>query len=80
MLPIALGILAVLSIAVIVVVDSSTSSARSSARSGGDKVAFALAEAGINNSMAVLNLPSNNALKQQTLVSCAGDAETLHSR
>jgi hypothetical protein len=79
-LPIALGILAVLSIAVIVVVDSSTSSARSSTRSGGDKVAFALAEAGINNSMAVLNLPSNNALKQQTLVTCAGDAETTWNR
>ena len=34
--------------------------------------AFALAEAGVNNSMAVLNHPTNNALKQPTLVSCAG--------
>ena len=79
-LPVALGILAVLSIAVVVVVDSSSSSARSSTRSGGDKVAFALAEAGVNNSMAVLNLPTNNALKQQTLVSCAGDAESTWNR
>jgi hypothetical protein len=79
-LPIALGILAVLSIAVVVVIESSSSSARSSKRSGGDKVAFALAEAGINNSMAVLNLPSNNALRQQTLVTCAGDPETTWNR
>ena len=68
----AMGMLAVLSIAVVLVVDSSTSNARSSTRSGGDKVAFALAEAGINNAMAVLNLPTNNALKQSTLVACTG--------
>jgi Tfp pilus assembly protein PilX len=79
-LPIALGILAVLSIAVVVVIESSSSSARSSKRSGGDKVAFALAEAGINNSMAVLNLETNNALKQETLVSCTSDAETTWNR
>ncbi len=75
-LPIALGILAVLTISTMVVIDSSSSNARSSTRSKGDKIALALAEAGINNTMAVLNLPTNNALKQSTLVSCAGDPET----
>jgi Tfp pilus assembly protein PilX len=61
-LPIALGILAVLSISVVVVIDSSASNSRASYRSKGDMNAFALAEAGINNAMAVLMKPGTNAL------------------
>jgi hypothetical protein len=61
-LPIALGILAVLSISVFVVIDSSASNSRASYRSKGDMNAFALAEAGINNAMAVLMKPGTNAL------------------
>jgi len=61
-LPIALGILAVLSISVVVVIDSSTANSRAATRSKGDMNAFALAEAGINNAMAVLMKPGTNAL------------------
>ena len=75
-LPIALGMLAVLTVSVVVVLDQSTASSRHAARSKGDQNAFVLAEAGINNVMAVLANPSNNALKQHTLVSCAGAEST----
>lgn len=61
-LPIALGILATLSIAAMAVVDFSSSNSRSSYRSNSRLNAFALAEAGINNAMAVLSKPENNAL------------------
>jgi hypothetical protein len=63
-LPIALGILAVFSIATMVVLDSTGANAKSATLSKGDKVAFALAEAGINNSMAVLMRPGANALNK----------------
>ena len=69
-LPIALGILAVLTISTIVVVDSSSSNARSSTRSKGDKVAFALAEAGINNAVAVLSKSGNDNMHQTLLPAC----------
>lgn len=74
-LPIALGILAVLSISVMVVLDSSTANSRSSVRSKGDKVAFALAEAGINNAVAVLSKTGNNNMSQSLLPACT-TAET----
>ena len=61
-LPIALGILAVLSISVVVVIESSTANSRAAYRSKGDQNAFALAEAGINNAMAVLMKPGANAI------------------
>ena len=61
-LPIALGILAVLSISVVVVIESSSANSRAAYRSKGDQNAFALAEAGINNAMAVLMKPGTNAL------------------
>jgi hypothetical protein len=79
-LPIALGLLSVLTVSVVVVLEQSTASQRHAVRSKGDQNAFVLAEAGINNVMAVLANPSNNALKQQTLVSCAGDAETTWNK
>jgi Tfp pilus assembly protein PilX len=61
-LPIALGILAVLSISVVVVIDSSTANSHAASRSKGDMNAFALAEAGINNAMSVLMKPGTNAV------------------
>jgi hypothetical protein len=61
-LPTALGICAVLVIAGTTAVGYTSSSARTSYRSGADQRAFALAEAGVNNAMAVLSLPANNAL------------------
>ena len=61
-LPITLGILTVLSLSVVVVIQSSSSNARASSRSKGDQNAFVLAEAGINNAMAVLMNPGTNAL------------------
>jgi hypothetical protein len=79
-LPIALAMLAVLTVSVFAVVDRSTANSRHAARSKGDQNAFVLAEAGINNVMAVLANPTNNALKQETLVTCAGDAETTWNR
>jgi hypothetical protein len=69
-LPMALGILAVLTISTIVVIDTSSSNARNSNRSKGDKTAFALAEAGINNSVAVLSKTGNNNMDQALLPAC----------
>lgn len=69
-LPIALGILSVLSISAVVVLDSSSTNARSSTRSKGDKVAFALAEAGINNAVAVLSKTGNDNMHQSLLPAC----------
>jgi hypothetical protein len=69
-LPMALGILAVLTISTIVVIDASSSNARSSTRSKGDKTAFALAEAGINNTVAVLSKTGNNNMDQSLLPAC----------
>ncbi len=80
-LPIALGILSVLSISAVVVLDSSSTNARSSTRSKGDKVAFALAEAGINNAVAVLSKTGNDNMHQTLLPACtdANNAWTAES-
>jgi Tfp pilus assembly protein PilX len=69
-LPIALGILAVLSVSAVVVIDTSSSNSRTSVRSKSDKVAFALAEAGINNAVAVLSKTGNNNMSQTLLPAC----------
>jgi hypothetical protein len=79
-LPIALGILSVLSISAVVVLDSSSTNARSSTRSKGDKVAFALAEAGINNAVAVLSKSGNDNMHQAILPPCkSGQSWTSES-
>jgi hypothetical protein len=61
-LPAVLGISTVLAIFGTTAIAYSTSSSRTSSRSSADQKAFALAEAGVNNALAVLSLPSNNAL------------------
>ena len=63
----AVGIAAVLLIAGATAIAASTSASKESVQSRSRQSAFSMAESGINNSMAVLNLPTNNALDQDTL-------------
>ena len=58
----ALGISTVLAIVGTTAITYTTSSARTASHSTADQKAYALAEAGVNDAMAVLSLPSNNAL------------------
>ena len=70
----ALGMTVVLGILGTTAMAYTTSNSTESAQSGGKQNAFSLAEAGINNSMAVLNLPTNNSLDPDVLpnrTSCA---------
>ena len=66
-LPLALGVLSVLTVSVVVVLDQSSANSRHAYRSQADQSAFVLAEAGLNNAMAVLSLPTNNALDPELL-------------
>jgi hypothetical protein len=61
------GILAVLTISGTSLVAYSTANARSGSYSKQNELAFSLAEAGLNNAMAVLANPDNDPLKQITL-------------
>jgi len=67
-LPIALGLLMVLSIMVVTLVNYSAANSRHARFSKTRTTAFNLAESGINNAVAVLNLPSNDALDPNLLV------------
>ena len=69
----AIGIMTVLAIAGTTAIAYSTSSAQQSTQTRSRTSAFALAEAGVNNSMAVLNLPTNNALDPDTLPRCTNN-------
>ena len=69
----AIGITSVLGIAGATAVAYSTSGAQEAQQSGSRQSAFTLAEAGINNLMAVLNLPTNNALDPETLPKCTNN-------
>jgi hypothetical protein len=66
-LPMTIGMCTMLTMAGTTVVAYSSSSARTSFRSSADQSAYALAEAGVNNAMAVLSEPSNNALNPYLL-------------
>jgi Tfp pilus assembly protein PilX len=72
-LPLALGILVALTIAVTTAIYYTSTNARSASSSKGVQVAYGLAEAGVNNAMSILTLPTNNALDKY--VFCA-DAST----
>ena len=61
-LPLTLGISTVLAIVGTTAITYTTSGARTASRSTADQKAYALAEAGVNDALAVLSLPSNNAL------------------
>jgi len=69
----AIGIMAVLGIAGTTAVMYSTSDAQQATQSRSRNDAFSLAEAGINNAMAVLNVPTNNALDPDTLNKCTSN-------
>jgi hypothetical protein len=66
-LPLTLGISTVLAIVGTTAITYTTSGARTASRSTADQKAYALAEAGVNNALAVLALPSNNALDPNLL-------------
>jgi hypothetical protein len=69
----AIGITSVLGIAGTTAIAYSTSGAQEAQQSGSRQSAFTLAEGGINNVMAVLNLPTNNALDPETLPKCTNN-------
>jgi hypothetical protein len=69
----AIGIMTVLAIVGTTAVAYSTSSAKQSAQTRSRTSAFSLAEAGVNNSMSVLNLSTNNALDPETLPKCTNN-------
>jgi hypothetical protein len=79
-LPMALGIIVVLTISVATAIYYTTENQRSAGYSSGKQTALALAEAGLNNSVAVLNQPDNNALRQVTLPKCTGNAQSNWNR
>jgi hypothetical protein len=66
-LPLTLGISTVLAIVGTTAITYTTSGARTASRSTADQKAYALAEAGVNDALAVLSLPSNNALDPHLL-------------
>jgi hypothetical protein len=70
-----LGVLTALSATVIVVIQYGSASGREAGMFKTDKQAFALAEAGMNNAIAVLNQPTNNALDPDILPSRTTDYE-----
>ena len=75
-LVLALGALFALSVSTVAVMTYTSSNQRGAVRDKSENLALALAEAGLNNSMAVLSLPGNNALSQNTLPACTGNAQT----
>jgi hypothetical protein len=72
-LPMALGVMFVLTIATTSAIYYTSTNSRSAGYSKGKYSALTLAEAGLNNAMAVLSLPTNNALKPETLPACTSD-------
>ena len=72
----AVGMLAVFSIVGTTTLVYTTSNSRSSAVSKERERAFSLAEAGLNNAMAVLSLPTNNALDSDVLPSTEATASS----
>src|SRR6266566_5760170 len=66
-LMLALGITTVLSLSVVSVIDYTAANARNATLSAKKTSVFDLAEAGINNAVAVLNNPSNNTLDPDIL-------------
>ena len=75
-----LGMIAVLSIVGTTTLVYTTSNARSGVLSKDNERAFSLAEAGLNNAMAVLSLPTNNALDPDVLPSTEATASSARCR
>jgi len=76
-LPLALGVIIVLTISGGSLIYYSTANARSASGSDTNERAFSLSEAALNNAMAVLANPTNNALKQITLPSTEAAASSV---
>lgn len=72
----AVGVLGVLTIAGTTVMVYTTSNTRIAQRSKSDETSFSLSEAALNNAMAVLTNPSNNALDPDTLPSTEATASS----
>jgi hypothetical protein len=72
----AIGVLAILTIAGTTMVAYTTSNARSASASKTNELAFSLAETGLNNAMAVLTLPTNDPLEASTLPSSEATASS----
>jgi Tfp pilus assembly protein PilX len=70
----------VLSMTVVTVIESSTSNQRSSTMTSGRSAAYNLAEAGLNNAMSILRLPTNNALDKYVFCADAASLPTLPVR
>ena len=66
----ALGMLIVCAIMVVTVIDYTSANQRTTSYSKTRVTAFDAADAGMNDSLAVLNLPSNNALDPDILPKC----------
>jgi hypothetical protein len=66
----ALGMLVVCGIMVVAVIDYTTSNQRTTSYSKTRMTAFDAADAGMNDALAVLNLPTNNALDPDILPKC----------
>src|SRR5437764_2977254 len=69
-LALALGVLVVLAIMIVTIVDYTNSNQRTAYYSKSRVTAFDAADAGINDTVSVLNLPANNALHQDILPPC----------
>jgi hypothetical protein len=76
-LVIALGVTVVLSMTVVTVIEAASSNQRNATMSGGRASAYDLAEAGVNNAMSVLRLPTNNALDKYVFCTDSGSLPTL---
>ena len=76
-LVLALAVTVVLSMTVVTVVESARSNQRSATMSSGRAAAYNLAEAGVNNAMSVLRLPTNNALDKYVFCADAASLPTL---
>lgn len=74
-LALAIMMILVLSASVTTAIYVTTSSSSSSHRSKATQVAYAIAESGISNAMAVLRVPTNNALDKRVL--CSSPTEAL---
>jgi hypothetical protein len=72
-----MGILVVLTISGTTMMVYSSQNTRSSARSKVDETSFSLSEAALNNAMAVLSNPSNNALDPDVLPSSLATASSM---
>jgi hypothetical protein len=72
-LPMALGVMFVLTVSTTAAMYYTSTNARNAGYSKGEQTALSLAEAGLNNAMSVLSLPTNNALKPETLPACTGN-------